>query len=88
VLGVLNDHLHTDSARPASRSARVVIALVRSYQILRGGRLSPCRYFPSCSSYAVEAIEIHGALRGSWLAMRRIARCNPFGSAGIDPVPH
>ncbi|MFZ1491291.1 MAG: membrane protein insertion efficiency factor YidD [Ilumatobacteraceae bacterium] len=51
------------------------------------GRPSPCRFTPSCSQYAAEAIEVHGAARGSWLATRRLARCRPFGRSGWDPVP-
>jgi len=46
-----------------------------------------CRFYPSCSSYAREAIEIHGAGRGSWLALRRLGRCHPFHPGGFDPVP-
>ena len=46
-----------------------------------------CRYEPTCSRYALEALEKHGALRGGWLALRRILRCNPWGGAGYDPVP-
>lgn len=46
-----------------------------------------CRYVPSCSAYAEQALERHGALRGSWLALRRLLRCHPFGGRGFDPVP-
>jgi putative membrane protein insertion efficiency factor len=66
----------------------LVLVLVRSYQVL----LSPlfrgsCRHLPSCSEYAHEAVERHGAVRGLWLALRRLARCHPLGTSGYDPVP-
>jgi uncharacterized protein len=67
--------------------ARGLRQLVVAYQHLRAGRPSPCRYYPSCSSYAAEALELHGAARGSWLALRRVARCHPFGGHGVDLVP-
>ena len=65
-----------------------LILLVRCYQAalrpLLGGH---CRFMPTCSEYAVEALERHGCVRGSWLAVWRVCRCNPFGGAGFDPVP-
>lgn len=73
-------------ARPRL-GARLVLFALRGYQAARFGRPSPCRFVPSCSAYAVEAVDTHGALRGSWLAVRRIGRCRPFGGRGLDPVP-
>ena len=67
--------------------ARPLLALVRVYQRLTAGRPSPCRFDPSCSMYARDALEIHGAARGSWLAVRRLLRCHPWGGQGWDPVP-
>jgi putative membrane protein insertion efficiency factor len=66
---------------------RALHAAVRAYQHLRAGRPSPCRFDPSCSTYALEALERHGALRGTWLAVKRVARCHPWGGHGWDPVP-
>jgi putative membrane protein insertion efficiency factor len=68
--------------------SRLLLALIRAYRYL----LSPwwggsCRFTPSCSSYAMEAIERHGSVRGGWLALRRIARCHPWCAGGFDPVP-
>jgi uncharacterized protein len=76
----------TPPARPGI-ATRVVLALLGAYRWLRACRPSPCRFWPSCSTYAVEAVERHGALRGSWLAARRLSRCNPWGGSGVDPVP-
>lgn len=67
--------------------ARLARALVRSYQVVAAGRPSRCRFYPSCSAYAVEALERHGALRGSVLTARRLARCHPWGGHGVDLVP-
>lgn len=67
--------------------AKVLHLAVRGYRKLTAGRISPCRFDPSCSAYALEALERHGALRGSWLTIRRLGRCHPWGGHGWDPVP-
>ena len=68
--------------------AWLMIALVRVYQVTLSPLLGPrCRYWPSCSSYTVEAIQVHGPLKGGVMAARRIARCHPGCEGGIDPVP-
>ncbi|MGH7498162.1 MAG: membrane protein insertion efficiency factor YidD [Gemmatimonadales bacterium] len=62
--------------------------LIRGYQRLISPLLPPsCRFYPSCSQYALEAVTRHGALKGGWLAVRRLARCHPFNPGGFDPVP-
>jgi uncharacterized protein len=67
---------------------RLLTLLIRGYQRLLSPLLPPsCRFHPSCSQYALEAIHRHGALKGSWLAVRRLARCHPFNAGGFDPVP-
>ncbi|MEO5832951.1 MAG: membrane protein insertion efficiency factor YidD [Nakamurella sp.] len=72
----------------APRAARVLIAPIRFYQRFISPALPPtCRYYPSCSAYAVGALQQHGALRGLWLAVRRIGRCHPWHAGGYDPVP-
>jgi putative membrane protein insertion efficiency factor len=80
------------TAAPRSRwrspLAYLLLALVRGWRVV-----SPylaqgaCRYYPTCSAYALEAIEVHGALRGGWLAVKRVGRCHPFHPGGYDPVP-
>lgn len=67
---------------------RLLAALIRGYRFV----LSPwlggaCRYWPTCSEYALEAVETHGAVRGGWLMLGRLARCHPYGAGGVDPVP-
>ncbi len=67
---------------------RLLVLLLRGYRYA----ISPlygqvCRYHPTCSAYALEAVTVHGSLRGSWLAVRRIARCHPWAAGGVDPVP-
>jgi len=66
----------------------VCLFLIRAYQIVLGPFLGgACRFYPSCSQYAAEAIERHGACRGSSLALRRLLRCHPFSPGGVDLVP-
>ena len=66
----------------------VLRGLIRAYQLLVSPLLLPsCRYLPSCSEYAAEAIRAHGATYGAWLALRRLLRCHPWGGSGWDPVP-
>jgi putative membrane protein insertion efficiency factor len=67
---------------------RVLILLVRGWQIGPSAVLLPtCRFAPSCSAYAIEALERHGAFRGGWLTLKRLLRCHPWGGSGYDPVP-
>jgi putative membrane protein insertion efficiency factor len=67
---------------------RVLVLFVRGYQVAISPILpASCRYYPSCSAYAIEAIERYGAVRGAWMAARRIALCHPFRPGGYDPVP-
>jgi hypothetical protein len=71
-----------------SLPVRLLSALVRGYQLFLRPLLPPaCRYQPTCSEYALEALRTHGAARGGWLAARRICRCHPWGGSGWDPVP-
>ena len=68
--------------------ATLLRALLRGYQLLLSPLVGPaCRFAPSCSEYAREAIALHGPGYGSWLAIRRLSRCHPLGGAGFDPVP-
>jgi len=66
----------------------ILLTLIRIYRYAISPLMANhCRYYPSCSQYAVEAIETHGAMHGSWLATRRLCRCHPFSAGGFDPVP-
>jgi uncharacterized protein len=68
--------------------AWVLLQPIRAYQRWISPALPPsCRFYPSCSAYAVEALQVHGALKGSWLALRRLLRCGPWHPGGLDPVP-
>lgn len=67
---------------------RIVISVIRVYQIgISPWTPATCRFTPTCSEYAIEAIGTHGVARGSWLTMKRVGRCHPWGGFGLDPVP-
>ena len=70
-----------------SLGARALLGAITLYQQLTSGRISPCRFYPSCSRYAYEAVEVHGAWRGTGLALLRLGRCRPLGPHGVDLVP-
>ncbi len=79
-----------DPCAPASGPkwpARVIVAIFGAYQLVRLGRVSPCRFTPTCSQYAIEAVNRHGSRRGVSLTVRRLMRCRPGGPFGFDPVP-
>ena len=65
----------------------ILIKMIRSYQKIPGDFHNNCRFIPTCSNYAIEAITVHGSVKGSFLAVKRILRCNPFCKSGYDPVP-
>ena len=67
---------------------QVITGVLRGYRYLISPLLGPtCRFYPTCSSYAIEAIERHGVIRGAWLTLRRLIRCNPWHPGGVDMVP-
>jgi len=67
---------------------KILIGLIKLYQKVISPLTPPsCRFYPTCSHYGIEAVEKHGALKGSWLAVRRISKCHPFHEGGFDPVP-
>jgi uncharacterized protein len=66
----------------------LLVRLLRAYQLLVSPMFGPsCRFYPTCSNYAIEAVRTHGAARGGWLALRRVCRCHPWNPGGVDPVP-
>ncbi len=72
----------------AGTAGRVLVGAIRAYQWALSPVLGPaCRFEPSCSRYAAQAVRQHGVLRGSWFTMKRLARCHPFNPGGLDPVP-
>jgi len=80
--------MNPQSEPKTSPPARVLMGVVRVYQkVLSPAMGGNCRYYPSCSEYGYDAIRLHGAGRGSWMAFKRIGRCQPFHEGGYDPVP-
>ena len=81
-------HGETERRAPAGAGARAAMGVIRVYQLtLSSVAGRSCRHAPTCSHYAAEAIERHGAWNGFWLGLFRVARCHPWGGAGYDPVP-
>ena len=78
----------SEQRMPSRVSVRLALLVVRGYQLMLRPILSgQCRYLPTCSEYAAEAIATHGVLRGGWMGLTRVMRCHPFGGSGFDPVP-
>ncbi len=74
--------------RSPGLAARVLAVPVHAYRLLLSPLLGPnCRYYPTCSAYALDALRVHGALKGSWLSVQRVCRCHPWHPGGYDPVP-
>lgn len=65
---------------------KILIFLIKIYQKIPGPWHNKCRHIPTCSNYTIEAIEIHGSVKGVWMGIKRIIRCNPWGTSGYDPV--
>lgn len=83
----MDKHPH-NTKKKRTFGAAILLGLVRFYQLVISPLLGPrCRFQPTCSHYAIEAIQRHGGLKGGWLAAKRIARCHPWGGFGYDPVP-
>jgi putative membrane protein insertion efficiency factor len=76
-----------DTRWPPSLLARLLMLPIRAWRLVSVHFTPRCRFHPSCSAYALEALEQHGAVRGSWLTIRRVGRCHPWGGGGLDPVP-
>ena len=72
---------------PGLAVQRLLLGLIWLYQASHLGRGGRCRYTPSCSAYAAQALRVHGPARGTWLSIRRLGRCHPWGGFGPDPVP-
>jgi putative membrane protein insertion efficiency factor len=85
--GHITDGRTSDGGPSGTVMTRAVCAAISLYRAVSATRLPHCRYWPTCSAYALESVETHGVGRGLWLAARRLARCHPWGGTGVDPVP-
>jgi uncharacterized protein len=77
----------SEAQRGSSRAVRAAVRVLQAYQGATSGRVSPCRFYPSCSNYAIDAFDEHGFWHGLALTTRRLLRCRPFGPHGVDLVP-
>jgi putative membrane protein insertion efficiency factor len=77
----------TPAQQRPSLLARLLMLPIRAWRLVSVHLAPRCRFHPSCSAYALEALAQHGAVRGTWLAIRRVGRCHPWGGGGLDPVP-
>tara|TARA_X000001036_G_scaffold97803_1_gene90656 strand:- start:784 stop:1062 length:279 start_codon:yes stop_codon:yes gene_type:complete len=84
---VINYSLTHSDKKSKSFIVKTILLPIIAYQTIFSGRQSTCRFFPSCSSYAVESFEKQGFFKGFFLTVKRIIRCNPWGGSGFDPVP-
>jgi putative membrane protein insertion efficiency factor len=86
----ITSHKHSSAVANVAKQAiptQALLAAVKSYQKLTTNRIAPCRFYPSCSQYSYEALELHGFWRGIALSVKRISRCRPLGPHGVDLVP-
>ena len=86
----ITSHKHSSAVAPGVKRAlptQALLAVVKTYQKMTANRIAPCRFYPSCSQYSYEALELHGFWRGAALSVKRISRCRPLGPHGVDLVP-
>ena len=84
---LFNNSLKNPEKQDKNFIIKTLVVIIGLYQSIFSGRLSTCRFVPSCSNYAIESFDKQGFFKGSFLTFKRICRCNPWGGQGLDPVP-